>query len=809
MLLINGFELLVRNHRGTGFGGARMRFVGELVEAITSSSGSSRVVVTSRVPIDLRKCLGLPEERVDAADHVVPARDGKPALSWRSIAAEPTDRLLPPPQGEVPPGWERLIPKLRWNRKLACRFEHDVRLGVGGARTPAGSVEEVMKRLDSAHRRRPLSAEAFHLLEEYADRAAGRARRSMGGVGAKHSEIQAVRAVAVRLVQCALPLPEQDARVLASSGLRTCYPDLDDPNSVTDIVFEEMLARGLIVEFLPPQSFVALAGAAPATSVQERHFALDRDYAEYVLRHHLRDRHLPTSGVDVSDFDTAIGVTSPSSRGEGRLVAQAVNLLLPEPGSIGTQDATAGASIDGKRLAQRIRLAFAVLRGRAPSMTATDWEPGLAGLPGASWDRSDESVFAKYPTAWEDPAGYGPHDWYISRLGHLIARIRDCVRGLGGGDGMWSEAPPVWESKDLAEDAPWRRWHEHVFHPEAPLQAAEYLWIYNELTNSLLIMGSLREALAVSKLTARIAAAVDLNHAYRPYVVQARLKEIHALISLGLLQPAREAIEECRGYVQSACGQDDELWWRLEGFDTYIEHLRGNLIEADGRYARVVDALKDQNERAASFFAAHWGQALISKGDYAGARRAFLMSEAVARRVDLPVSALYAQISLVRYHRHVGDPGAAMHFLRAPYDAVLRLKLRRLEVDARFEMSAILASTGDRERAKREALKALHVANRYCPGLSQTKALIAVGRAHLPEARSRVHSLGAGGLPLEHSQELEYDLSYITEEEREIAHAFLVRAKHLAIEQSYWVRARVADRMLAESGLTAYLASRR
>jgi hypothetical protein len=150
-----------------------------------------------------------------------------------------------------------------------------------------------------------------------------------------------------------------------------------------------------------------------------------------------------------------------------------------------------------------------------------------------------------------------------------------------------------------------------------------------------------------------------------------------------------------------------------------------------------------------------------------------------------------------------------MHFLRAPYDAVLRLKLRRLEVDARFEMSAILASTGDRERAKREALKALHVANRYCPGLSQTKALIAVGRAHLPEARSRVHSLGAGGLPLEHSQELEYDLSYITEEEREIAHAFLVRAKYLAIEQSYWVRARVADRMLAESGLTAYLASRR
>lgn len=584
--------------------------------------------------------------------------------------------------------------------------------------------------------------------------------------------------VAKRLSQTCLPISDASLRAAIERTVSWGPPSAatrhtlwDPPHDLADIDPHDLQAderwrrvadqcRHAMLRY---NLLIAFPATADSTLVSDTTYALDKDYADYVMRRHLRNPNDTVSDVGVSDFASAVGVTAPSSTGEAQVVSQVYSWIMGKADGEWREK----GSQDQRRA---LRDGFHLVRNRLTAVTVAKW---------ASTNDADE-------------VAAGPLDVYSARLVNYLWRTREYILRDLPPSSLWLSCPARVASSEVRE-----QWLSRVFREDAPLFGGDLAWLYSELGFSLVLQGLLREALVVFKLATEVARAVDLDHPAQPYVVGVRLKEAQLYIRLGLLQEAESVLDECARMVSPT----DELAVRIIGYRAYLLHLQAQFQSAQALYDACLGRLIDLNLRAYAYFSFHYGHLLLSMQQPQPARRRFEESIGIATRMSLPVIALDAHLGLVRHYRTIGDLETAEHHLREPYGKALQLRLRRLEADARFEKAILLAGAGDRERAKREALECLNVANRFSPGLLQTKALLAVGRAHLPadDAADGRDALGtSSGTQLGWAR---HRVSSLTDQERLFARVYLQRAKQLAVQQTYWVRARIADELLVRFGL--------
>lgn len=790
IIVINGFERLLLGDEVSNSGRPFMPFISELIRVLCTHNNKTLTIITSRTRVDLESIFyaidfEVKSESVDETD--LAQRISLGARTDRTQGVQGAIlRIAAPSRPEKSDGMsvERII-------GVNSKLKHFLDIARNRWRADVGKNcwSEEMKRehgifLDDAAidaqlsrvRRRQMPWTVFEIVETSIALSALAGIVRKRNVVPRSGALSMIRKVCIeiasRLAQSVSPIPfelgEAVANAIRKNGDRLSLGLTGDTmdctwDEISMLVFNELGNHKLWIAFEGPIDSYQTAA--------KDLIALDRDYAEYVLRWHLGNRSETSPGVDMSDFTSPVGIISPTCATEGSLTVSVFDAILKYKPD--------GDMPENEKLrieSAKFRTAFSVMRSRMPAVTATEWQPEF---PDGESPRALPN--AVVGLNWSNSLGLGPHDLYASRIAAFVAKLREFEADIDRGD---PGSGPV-------EFAGPRRLR---ISDKAPLFAGDYVWLYNELAHSMLSVGLLREALAISKLAVRFARLVDVDHQYQPYVVEARLKEMQALIRLGLLSEANRLIEISRPLLGKR-DHDPELHLRLDAYSAYVLHLRGSFRESDQLYESAVTELRRYNVRASAYFGIKWGHMCISAGDLARAKQCFQESLSLALRLDLPVTAINAKLGLVRYFRRSNDLESAQHHLLDPYHRAVSLRLHHSEADARYEMSSILAAHGDRERAKREALASLHVANRFAPGLLQTKAMIAVGRSHLPSAK------GQSGLRTDR-------LASITPEDLAIAWTFLDQAKDLAVQQTYWVRAASADELLVTSGLAAWAQNR-
>jgi tetratricopeptide (TPR) repeat protein len=363
------------------------------------------------------------------------------------------------------------------------------------------------------------------------------------------------------------------------------------------------------------------------------------------------------------------------------------------------------------------RDAFALIRGRMEANTASRW--------------SDFETYAQYPI----------------RTAILAKRVSPV---------------PAWTYADAAAT---------VEDEQSPLHLGELAWLYNDAAISLYHQGYVRDAYSLWEQTVEIGKLAGSVDEVGSLQIEGRLSMISCFIEMGRLPAARRALEDLqRSYALAGKG---EVGARVRGLWALINHLHGNLPEAERLYRKCLKRLRGDNLRGTSFFEKCYADLLKALGKLGEAEEHVLASRALAEAGAFPDLVLFARITeahLLVARQRSGDAIAEYRsLLREAQD----LKLRRQEAEIEFSIAYCALLQGDAESARQMALNSLRIANEHGLGLRVTHSLVILARAMI--------AIGGVG-------------------NRRLGVAYLREAKLRGHRQEYWHREREAELRLQELG---------
>jgi tetratricopeptide (TPR) repeat protein len=305
---------------------------------------------------------------------------------------------------------------------------------------------------------------------------------------------------------------------------------------------------------------------------------------------------------------------------------------------------------------------------------------------------------------------------------------------------------------------------------EAVLYADELAWLYNDVGLSLCSEGYMADAYSVWEQGFEIDRVTDSEDEGGQYIVQSRLHMSHVFLELGRLREAAEYLEATER--ANASYKDIDFRARIEGYRGLLEHLTGNLEEADRLYRRAVRVLqRGHNIRAESIFTRHWADLMLSRDDTAEAgrlaRRAYILA-IEGNFPDLELFARKAQAHVLRAQRKF--PQAQSEYFIALEGARAR-GIRRLQSDILSELARLALDIGDWETARWRAMSSLMLANEMSLGLRCTHGLVILGLATLQSG------------------------------DRDLARQYLHAARDMANQQGYYLRGREAELELQRLGM--------
>ncbi|HYM75661.1 MAG TPA: SIR2 family protein [Candidatus Dormibacteraeota bacterium] len=378
---------------------------------------------------------------------------------------------------------------------------------------------------------------------------------------------------------------------------------------------------------------------------------------------------------------------------------------------------------------------------------AAEDAPHDSGVPFA---RYAFSVLRSRMTAITVPR-WGTYSEYLK----LLIRIADLARNYSG---QWRHA-----YKDNVTSF----YHDR----NAILRAEELAWLYNEIGLAHYLQGSIADALGIWQQGYEINRLVDSDESVGEYVFQSNCNLGAANIQYGRLGVATEYLRAAKE-INCRLGDEPDHGGRIEGYLGLIEHLKGNLNQAETLYVAAVDRLVDAgNLRGQSMFLGHLADLHMKKGKLKEASECIQTSRALAQASEYPELVREARLSEGHLFRSEPDYAEATRAYMEVLEFARKQELRSLEADALSELSRLALDLGDYHSAKYRAIKALHIANELVLGLRQTHGLVVLGLANVHTGQRR---LGC---------------------------AYLEQASSLAEKQGYLLRKEEADKALYSLGL--------
>jgi len=302
-----------------------------------------------------------------------------------------------------------------------------------------------------------------------------------------------------------------------------------------------------------------------------------------------------------------------------------------------------------------------------------------------------------------------------------------------------------------------------VEHDFGPFYSDELAWLYNEIGLTCYAEGSMLDAHAVWEQGYEINRVIDSFEEGGRYLFQSLCNLGAVYVHYGILNTAELYLREAE-QVNYHLGDEDHAG-RITGYLGLVQHLRGDLQQADAKYRNAVDTLKEaRNARAESIFQRHRADLKIQQGDFDLAGQCIQTSRALAEAERYPELIAYSRLSLGHLYRKQEEYAKAQREYNAVYDAGRRIGMRRLQAEALTELSRLAYDLGDAQLARERAIESLRIANELVLGLRQTHDLVVLGLATIETGQADL-----GVSYLRHAKKLadrqEYRLrSYETEE---------------------------------------------
>jgi tetratricopeptide (TPR) repeat protein len=314
-------------------------------------------------------------------------------------------------------------------------------------------------------------------------------------------------------------------------------------------------------------------------------------------------------------------------------------------------------------------------------------------------------------------------------------------------------------------------------HRDGPLYADELAWLYNEIGLASYAEGSTLDALAGWDQGLEINHIIDRTSQPNSYVIQSLCNLGAADIEYGHLRLASRYLRE--GLSASCRLNDLDHAGRFLGYLALVEHLHGNLVEADALFQRALNEIGNDNVRARSIFLFHRCNLRVTLGRLDEAENDALSSKAMADDAEYPDLVAYARSGLGHVLRRMGKFSEAVLEYESAMKAARKHGIRKLEADILSERSRLALQLGDGELARKRAIEALQIANELVLGLRQTHGLVVLGKAT------------------------------VKVNERELGIAYLRHAKRLADRQQYWLRGSEAEEELHRLGVPSEVLAER
>ncbi len=305
-----------------------------------------------------------------------------------------------------------------------------------------------------------------------------------------------------------------------------------------------------------------------------------------------------------------------------------------------------------------------------------------------------------------------------------------------------------------------------------PFYADELAWLYNEIGLTCYAEGSMLDAHAVWEQGYEINRVIDSFEEGGRYLFQSLCNLGAVYVHYGHLNTAEIYLREAE-QVNYHLGDEDHAG-RITGYLGLVQHLRGDLQQADDKYETAVRQLREaRNPRAESIFQRHRADLKIQQNDFNAAGCCIQISRSLAEAESYPELIAYSRLSLGHLYRRQEEYAKAQREYNVVYDTGRRIGMRRLQAEALTELSRLAYDLGDAQLASKRAIESLRIANELVLGLRQTHDLVVLGRATIET-----------GQP-------------------ELGVAYLKHAKKLAERQEYRLRAYETEECLQKYGETA------
>lgn len=323
-------------------------------------------------------------------------------------------------------------------------------------------------------------------------------------------------------------------------------------------------------------------------------------------------------------------------------------------------------------------------------------------------------------------------------------------------------SPNVW---DYAE----RHDLSSVEDVDGPLYADELAWLYNEIGLARYSEGTMQDAYGVWEQGHEINRVIDSFEEGGRYLFQSLCNLGAVYVHLGNLSTAERYLRQAE-HVNFQLKDEDHAG-RVIGYLGVVQHLRGNLQQADDKYAVALGKIEDaRNPRAQSIFLRHRTDLKIQQGDLTMAGALIQMSRSLAEAERYPELIAYSRLSLGHLHRSQKDYEKALREYNFALNTGRRIGMRRLEAETLTELSRLAYDLGDAEIARHRATESLRIANDLVLGLRQTHDLVVLG------------------------------LATIQTGQRDLGIAYLRHAKRIAERQEYRLRSYEAEEHLQRYG---------
>lgn len=395
----------------------------------------------------------------------------------------------------------------------------------------------------------------------------------------------------------------------------------------------------------------------------------------------------------LAGFTSATSIVHPRSK-------QAQEALRATFDALAAEALTAGRSARGRSLC---RTAFSVVRSRMEANTVTRW------------------------CSYED---YAP----------FLIELTDLARELSGDE--------TWTYND-------RRAPERVESENAPLQAGELAWLYNELGLVFCSIGDMRETYRIWEQGYEINRVIERGQKPSQFVVQSLLHLSHTFIERGRLDLAEDYLrqtEEANWHFG-----DDDYRARIDGYRGLLFHLKDDFTRAEDHYKKAVGALHavGRNPRAESIFRRFYADLQMHRNLLDEARALLDESRALADAGEYPDLVAFCRNSLGRYFRAHKRFAEARREYQASWTMAREFGIRRLEADVLSELSRLALAQGDSATARLQAMRALRIANQLGLGLRRVHGLVVLGLASVAEKR-----IDLGKAYLYHARDLAFRNRY-------------------------------------------------